>query len=420
MPGSLLRRSFLKTLASLPVFAAPPAPHRITAVELFRLHGRRTVTPGIEGQYQVQPLHIYPEFRPQPYREQPQPPREAPVSAIYLSIRTDRGGEGLYGPIDQEAAVVIETQLKNLVLGRDAFAAELVWDVLYRSNRHFRASHPMMAISAIDNCLWDLRGRVLGQPVYRLLGGPTRRDVEAYGSALGYPVDPDAAARRAAELKDQGFRCQKWFFANGPGDGPEGLRRCVDLVFALRLAVGQDVDLMFDAFMGWTLDFAISWAKRCEQYSPRWIEEAFPPDQLDAFAALRRATSIPVAAGEHLYNRWEVKHYLDAQAISVVQADPEWCGGVSELVKICHLASAAGVQVIPHGHSLHAALHVVAAQPPAVCPMVEYLILKMRSWYHFEKRPPAVVRGRIELPDAPGFGIEIDPGKVEKREPFRV
>lgn len=419
MPGSVERRAFLKTLASLPVFAAPPAPHRITAVELFRLHGRRTVTPGIEGQYQVQPLHIYPDFRPQPYREQPQPPREAPVSAIYLSIRTDRGGEGLYGPIDQEAAVVIETQLKNFVLGKDAFAAELLWDLLYRSNRHFRASHPMMAISAIDNCLWDLRGRVLGMPVYRLLGGPTRREVEAYGSALGYPVEPDAAAKRAAELKNQGFRHQKWFFANGPGDGPEGLRRCVDLVFALRLAVGQDVDLMFDAFMGWTLDFAISWAKRCEQYHPRWIEEAFPPDQLDAFAALRRATSIPVAAGEHLYNRWEVKRYLDAQAISVVQADPEWCGGVSELVKICHLASAAGVQVIPHGHSLHAALHVVAAQPPSVCPMVEYLILKMRSWHHFEKRPLAPVRGRIELPDAPGFGIEIDPAKVERREPFR-
>jgi L-alanine-DL-glutamate epimerase-like enolase superfamily enzyme len=420
MSGSLLRRSFLKTLASLPVFAAPPAPHRITTVELFRLHGRRTMTPGVEGQYQVQPLHIYPEFRPQPYREQPQPPREAPVSAIYLSIRTDRGSEGLYGPIDQEAAILIETQLKNLVLGRDAFAVELVWDLLYRSNRHFRSSHPMMAISAIDNCLWDLRGRALGMPVYRLLGGPTRAEVEAYGSALGYPVEPDAAARRAAALKDDGFRCQKWFFAHGPGDGPEGLRRCVDLVFALRMAAGQDVDLMFDAFMGWTLDFAISWAKRCEQYHPRWIEEAFPPDQLESFIALRRATAIPVAAGEHLYNRWEVKRYLDAQAISVVQADPEWCGGVSELLKICHLASAAGVQVVPHGHSLHAALHVVASQSPAVCPMVEYLILKMRSYYHFEKRPPAPVRGKIALPDGPGFGIEFDPGKVEKREPFRV
>lgn len=419
MPRTLPRRSLLTSLASLPVFAAPPAPHRITSVELFRLHGRRTATPGIEGQYQVQPLHIYPELRPAPYRENPQPPREVEVSAIYLAIRTDRGSEGLYGPIDREAAIVIETQLRNLVLGRDAFAVETLWDLLYRSNRHFRASHPMMAISAIDNCLWDLRGRVLGVPVYRLLGGPSRQAVEAYGSALGYPVEPESAARRAVELRQQGFRRQKWFFADGPGDGPEGVRRCLELVSALRRAVGPDVDLMFDAFMGWTLDFAIAWARQAEQYNPRWIEEAFPPDQLDAFAALRRTTSVSVAAGEHLYNRWEVKRYLDAQAISVVQADPEWCGGISELLKICHLASAAGVQVVPHGHSLHAALHVVAAQSPAVCPMVEYLILKMRSYYHFEKRPPAPVQGRIELTDAPGFGIEFDATKVEKREPFR-
>lgn len=413
------RRSFLKTLSSLPAFAALPAPHTITAVELFRLHGRRTVTPGVDAQYQVQPLHIYPQFRPKSYRDDPQPPREAPFSAIYLSIRTDRGSEGLYGPIDREAAVLIETQLKNFVLGKDAMAVETVWDLLYRSNRHFRSSHPMMAISAIDNCLWDLRGRVLNAPVYRLLGGPSRNAVEAYGSALGFSVEPDAAAKKALDLKQEGFRNQKWFFAHGPGDGPEGVRRCADLVFALRMAVGQDVDLMFDAFMGWTLDFALAWASRTESQHPRWIEEAFPPDQLDSFAALRRATSIPVATGEHFYNRWEVKRYLDAQAINVVQADPEWCGGVSELLKICHLASAAGVQVVPHGHSIHAALHVVAAQPPSLCPLVEYLILKMRSYYFFEKRQLVPNGGFISLPETPGFGIEFDEAKIEKREPFR-
>lgn len=419
VPGPVQRRSFLKTFASLPAFADPPAPHPVISVELFRLHGRRTVTPGAGAQYQVQPLHVYPQFRPKPYRDDPQPPREIPISAIYLAIRTSRGGEGLYGPIDREAAVLIETQLKNLVLGKDAMAVETVWDLLYRSNRHFRSSHPMMAISAIDNCLWDLRGRVLNAPVYRLLGGPTRNAVEAYGSALGFSVEPGAAARKAVELSQQGFRCQKWFFADGPGDGPEGVRRCADLVSALRTAVGPAVDLMFDAFMGWTFDFAIAWAKLAEPHLPRWIEEPFPPDQLDAFVALRRATSIPVATGEHFYNRWEVKRYLDARAISVVQADPEWCGGTSELLKICHLASAAGVQVVPHGHSLHAALHVVAAQPPSVCPLVEYLILKMRSYYFFEKRPPAPSGGFISLPGSPGFGIEFDEAKIEKREPFR-
>jgi len=98
-----------------------------------------------------------------------------------------------------------------------------------------------------------------------------------------------------------------------------------------------------------------------------------------------------------------------------VQADPEWCGGISELVKICSLASIYDAQVIPHGHSLHAALHVVVSQSPMTCPLVEYLITKMRSYYHFEKNQLTPVRGMIALPEGPGFGIELDPAKVEKQ-----
>jgi L-alanine-DL-glutamate epimerase-like enolase superfamily enzyme len=122
-----------------------------------------------------------------------------------------------------------------------------------------------------------------------------------------------------------------------------------------------------------------------------------------------------VASGEHFYSRWHAHEYLKAGAVTVVQADPEWCGGVSELVKICSLASLYDAQVIPHGHSLHAALHVVASQPPMTCPLVEYLITKMRSYYHFEKHQLTPMGGKIDLPDRPGFGIEIDETKVEKQ-----
>jgi len=322
--------------------------------------------------------------------------------------------------VDREAAIVIETQLKSFVLGKDAMAGETLWDQMYRWNRHARSSHPMMAISAIDNCLWDLRGRVFNTPVYRLLGGPTRASVEAYGSCLGFSIEPVAAAKKAAELKQQGFRNQKWFMGYGPGDGPEGVRKSVELVRVLRDAVGDDVNLMFDAFMGWTLDFAISWAKQVEKYNPRWIEEAFPPDKLEAFVALHKATSVPVATGEHFYGRWEAKRFLEAGAITVVQSDPEWCGGLSELIKTCNIASVYDAQVIPHGHSLHAALHAVASQSPATCPLVEYLITKMRSYYFFEKYQLTPVNGRIELPDRPGFGIEFDADKVVSREAFKA
>jgi len=189
----------------------------------------------------------------------------------------------------------------------------------------------------------------------------------------------------------------------------------IELVKTLRETLGSQAEIMFDAFQGWSLDYAIQWAKAVEQYRPRWIEEAFHMDKLESFVALRKATSVPVATGEHIYGRWEVHRFLSSGAITVVQADPEWCGGTSELVKICTIASAFDAQVIPHGHSLYSALHVVASQSPMTCPLVEYLVGKMASYYHFEKEQSHPVNGKIALPKRPGFGIEIDPAKAEKQ-----
>jgi L-alanine-DL-glutamate epimerase-like enolase superfamily enzyme len=324
---------------------------------------------------------------------------------------------GRYGPIDPEAAVVVDQQLRPFVTGKDALATEKLWDQMYRSNRHSRHGYFLMALSAVDNAVWDLKGRFFGAPVYRLLGGPTRPRIAAYASCLGFAVDPDSARKKAASLAEQGYRAQKWFLAYGPGDGGEGLKRNVDLVRAVREGAGEASDLMFDAYSGWNLDYAIAWARQVEQYRPRWIEEAVHPEKMDAFVELRRKINFPVATGEHLYGRWEANDYLKAGAISVVQSDPEWCGGVSELSKICAIASLYDAQVIPHGHSIHAALHVVASQSPATCPMIEYLINKMESYYHFEQRQFVVERGTVGLPEAPGFGIEFDEAKVEKRSP---
>jgi L-alanine-DL-glutamate epimerase-like enolase superfamily enzyme len=413
------RRTALSLLGSLPLLGRP-AKLTIQEVEIVRLEGRRQSQPGLDRQHQVQPNHIYDELRPKVYRDMPGTPVVSPVSALYLKIRSAEGAEGVYGPIDKEAAIVVLEQLRGFLKGKDGLAGETLWDQLYRLNRHSTRGHFMMAISAVDNALWDLRGRYFEAPVYRLLGGPTRAKVEAYGSCLGFSVQPDAVRNKCAELKNLGFRNQKWFLAYGPGDGTEGMARNVELVRTLRESLGDSVEIMFDAFMGWNLDYAIGWAKRVEPYRPRWIEEAFAIEKIESFVALRRATSIPVASGEHFYGRWHAHEYLKAGAVTVVQADPEWCGGVSELVKICALASLYDAQVIPHGHSLHAALHVVASQSPMTCPLVEFLITKMRSYYHFEKHILAPVNGMIELPDRPGFGIEFDAAKIEKQTPFRA
>lgn len=405
------RREFLPLL-SAPLWGKPPL--KITALELWRFEGKREAETGINKQHQVNPIHIYEELRPKEYKDGTRGVSNTNASAIYLKIIA---GDvyGIYGPVDKEAAIVVDQQLRGFLTGKNALAGETLWDEMYRSNRHARSGHFMMAISAVDNALWDLRGRVFGAPVYQLLGGPGRAKVPAYGSCLGYSLELDKVRERSRALKDSGFQHQKWFMGCGPGDGAEGLAKNVAMVRTLRESVGDSVDLMFDAFMGWDLNYALAWVKQVEQYRPRWIEEAFAMDKLESFIALRKATSVPVATGEHFYGRWEAKRFMETGAITVAQADPEWCGGVSELVKICAIASSYDVQVIPHGHNIHAALHVVASQSPMTCPLVEYLILKMSSYYHFDKNPPVVENGFIVLNDRPGFGIELDDSKIEKR-----
>ena len=420
------RRSFLGGLAaaaaptsfSRPAFAQERknGPLKIGAVEIWQVTGHREIQTGVDRQYQSQALHVYDEFRPEPYADAPKSEKViVPASALYLKIRSDAGLEGLYGPIDREAAVVVDQELRRFLIGKDPLAGEKLWDQMYRSNRHARHGLFMMAISAVDNALWDLRGRYYQAPVYRLLGGPTRNPVEAYASCLGYSLEPDAVRKRATLFKKDGFRYQKWFLAYGPGHGAEGMAKNVELVRILRETLGGDTELMFDSFMGWDLNYALDWARQVERYRPHFMEESFATEKIDSFAQLRRSTSIQVATGEHIYGRWEAHAYLRAGAVNVLQTDPEWCGGVSELTKICALASIFDVQVTPHGHALHAAMHVVASQSPMTCPLVEYLVLKMSSWHEFEKHPPVLNGAKIALSERPGFGIELDAAKIEKQ-----
>ncbi|HVZ35811.1 MAG TPA: enolase C-terminal domain-like protein, partial [Polyangiaceae bacterium] len=345
----------------------------IREVEVLRLTGPREVLRGVNRQHQVQPAHLYPDRRPAPYRDAADAkPEIVSLTQYYVRIRTRGGLEGLYGAVDREVLPILLGPLRSLLLGQDALAIERLWDQMYRSNRHSRASHYMMAISVLDNALWDLRGRHFGAPVFRVLGGPTQQPVSVYASCLGFAIEPELAAARAAQLRKDGFRLQKWFLGYGPGDGSRGMDLNVQLARAVREAVGEEGEILFDAYQGWDLQYALEWCRKVERYRPFWLEEAFPIADLESFARLSRATSVPLATGEHFYNRWEVQPFLAAGALHYVQADPEWCGGVSEVIKIGHLCSAQGVKLIPHCHNIHGALHIVASQSPALCPFGEY------------------------------------------------
>jgi L-rhamnonate dehydratase len=383
---------------------------RITAVEVWQVSGPPPHRDGSPLQSQVKMLHVYPEFRDGPAAGAPGPQR-----ALYLRIGTDTGVEGWYGPIDPEAAVALHRQLAGFLVGRDALAGATLTDQMARLDRHARHGHLRMAISAADNALWDLRGRYFDVPVYRLLGGPTRDRLPAYASTLGSSLDPSEATAFARSLAAQGYERQKWFLAHGPGSGLSGMDTNVALVAALSETLGTAGRLMLDVFMGWDLNYARDITARIEQYRPAWLEEPFPPAQYPALGELRRSTRIPLAAGEHLYDRAEALPYLRDGAVSVLQTDPEWCGGVTELTRICALAETFGVPVIPHGHGLHAAIHVIASQSPAVCPLVEYLLHTMPTRHHFERTPPTPVDGHFPLPTGPGFGIELDDTTIEHR-----
>ena len=338
-------------------------------------------------------------------------------TSIYLTTETKGGNKGIYGPIDADAVLLADRLLVKKVLGRNALEHEAIWNDLFDSNRHSRGSHYLMGMSAIDNLLWDVKGQIFGQPVYKILGG-NRNQVQVYGSCLGFSQEPEKMQAKARELKAEGYTHQKWFLnKTSPQDGPAVMAENVEKVRLLREALGDEADLMIDVLFNWDLPYAAAWAKRVEKYNLRWFEEPVPTANLDAFIELSRDTSVPIATGEHFYGRWDVQNFLKEGAIQVVQADPEWCGGVSELVKICAIASVYGAHVIPHGHSVHAAMHVVASQSPDVCPLVEYLIGKMNgNYYYFEKNKPRPINGKLILPNRPGFGIELDSSKINKRE----
>jgi L-rhamnonate dehydratase len=381
---------------------------KIRELRCFQVSGAATVEGAEERQLQM--LDIYPQLA----RRGPAGGADR-VTDTYVEVGADDGTTGLFGPIFEETAPIILAKLAAHVVGQDALAYERIWDVLYRQDRHARKGYEMMAISAVDCALWDLRGKLLNLPVYRLLGGPTRERVDCYASMLGHSLDAGLVRARARAMVDQGFKAQKWFFRYGPSDGLEGMARNVDLVRTVREAVGPTIDIMFDCFMGGDATYVIQLIERIEEYRPRWVEEPVPPDRIGDYVAIKRSSRVPIAAGEHEYTRWGFLQLLQADALDVLQSDPDWCGGISELVKICTLASAFGRPVFPHGHSIHPALHVIASQSPAVCPMAEFLLRPQAAKQALHARPLWPENGSIALPETPGLGIELALDRIDTR-----
>jgi L-alanine-DL-glutamate epimerase-like enolase superfamily enzyme len=395
---------------------------RITDVKLRLLAGSMPVEGEFWEERLSRPLDIYPEHKAAPglFGDIRRGATSSyPIEAVFVQIETDEGLSGLGGPIQPSVAYIIDTDLRWLLQGADPIATERLWDLMYRQAIHGRKGATMLAISAVDCALWDLRGKAAGLPVHRLLGGPVRETFPAYASALGFSLAPELVEQRARSFVEQGYTATKWFVRHGPTDGRAGMERNLELVRTLRGALGPDVDIMLDAWSSWDVPYTVQMAERLADYDVRWIEEPVLADKIDACAEIRRRSKVPIATGEHEYTRWGLKQLMDARAADVLQPDIYWAGGISEMLKIAALASAYDLVLIPHGHSTHATAQFIAAQSPTLCPILEYLIKWNEIHQFFLLNPLRPVGGMITVPGAPGMGTELDEGRIERERELR-
>ncbi|MFK3891251.1 L-rhamnonate dehydratase [Sphingomonas sp. NPDC079357] len=332
---------------------------------------------------------------------------------LIVEVFTDKGlvGIGNAALAPMAAKALIDGALAPLILGHDPWDTEFLWQHMYRKTMAFgRKGVVMAAISAIDIALWDLMGKDARQPCFRLMGGRTRPRIPVYASRL-YSVPLDELAAEATRYKAQGFRAMKLRFGWGPDDGAAGMARNVALLRTVRDAVGDEIDVMADAYMGWSLDYAKRMMRLIEPYNLRWLEEAIIPDDIHGYHELRRFGTTPIAAGEHEFTSYGFRQLIEARALDYIQFDTNRVGGLTAARKIQALAEAHSIPVVPHAGQMHN-YHVVMASlnsPIAeYFPKVDVEVGNELFWYVF-KGEPVAEDGYVSLSDdVPGLGLEID------------
>jgi L-rhamnonate dehydratase len=340
---------------------------------------------------------------------------------LIVEIFADNGlvGIGNAALAPQITKQVIDLYLKPLILGADPWDLEMLWQHMYRKTMAFgRKGIGMAAISAVDIALWDLLGKSAKQPVYRLLGGRTKSPIPVYASRL-YSLPLDELAAEAKKYKKEGYKAMKLRFGWGPTDGAEGMQRNVELVRTVRKAVGDGIDVMADAYMGWTLDYAKRMLPQLEPFNLRWLEEPVIPDDVHGYAELRASGRIPIAGGEHEFTLYGFRELLESRAVDYIQFDTNRVGGITQARKISALAEAHSVPVIPHGGQMHN-YHIVMASlnsPMAeFFPKVKVEVGNELFWYIFDGEPEAK-GGFVDLDDnLPGLGLTVNEKALDKFE----
>jgi len=340
---------------------------------------------------------------------------------LVIEIFTDDGfvGIGNAALAPQVTKQTIDLYLKPLLVGQNPWDIEFLWQHMFRKTMTFGSRGiGMVAISAVDIALWDILGKSTKQPVYRLLGGRTKARIPVYASRL-YATEASALAAEAQRYKDDGYKALKLRFGWGPADGADGMQRNLGLVRTVRETVGDAIDVMADAYMGWSLDYAKRMLPLLEPFHLRWLEEPVIPDDVQGYRELKSYGRIPIAGGEHEFTLYGFRDLLQARALDYIQFDTNRVGGITQARKIAALAEAYSVPVIPHSGQMHN-YHVVMASLNS--PMAEYFpkvdveVGNELFWFLFDGEPKAR-DGFVDLDDAvPGLGLSINEAGIKDFE----
>lgn len=382
---------------------------RITNVEVLRLsrppeppsHPPRRPAWGVDAEV-ANPMSRYPEYKR--HRSLWQPKWEP----VWVRVTAEDGTQGLGScSFGRPVAAIIADHFAPHLVGKDALAIERLWEMMFRLSKPYgTVGLASVAISGVDLALWDLAGRLLAQPVYALLGGPSREGLFCY--ATGNDVD---------WYRELGFRGFKLACPYGPADGLAGLEANERLVSEARAAIGDDAELMLDCYMAFDVEYTVRLAERLRPYRLRWIEEYLPPEDLDGHVAVRqRLPWQGLATGEHMYTPYPFEWLISRRAVDVLQPDIQWAGGLTACRRIALAADAAGLTVCLHGGANHAfGQHFSVAMPNT--PWAECFIgsapgVPLAGAGRLPgTRVPA--DGCLGLPAGPGFGLQIDPAWLQ-------
>lgn len=396
---------------------------RIVDIETFVVGRPPGFCQGGEGEFLVTPLDVFHDYQ-QLLGDRMVGLGGGPAYAVLVRVNTDEGfsGVGSVGAGNGAAAYVIEHHLQAIVVGENPFDVEVLWEKMFRSTFNYgRKGLVLEAISAVDIALWDIIGKATGQPVYNLLGGKTRDRIRVYASRLYAHDDLDLLASQAQAFVDQGFTAIKQRFGYGPRDGLQGMRRNLELVKTVRNAIGPDIELAADAYMGWDVPYAIRMIRMLESSGMNlmWVEEPVIAEDIDGYAEIRRSVNTPISGGEHEFTRYGYRELIRKQAVDILQPDVNRVGGITEARKIWAMASAYDLSVVPHAGQMHN-YHMVMSHLNS--PLAEYFPDVEEGgvqdddtlfWKLFVGEPKAE-NGFLRLSEKPGLGLELNDENLRK------